>query len=79
MNLVEKEYKLDNVVDEIFEKIKDKEFIKFCAKVAPEVGITPEEWLDSKKKITFLLLMAKLEFDVEESYKKWEQNESKSK
>ena len=65
--------KLENVVDEVFEKITDPGFLKFCAKVAPEVGVTPEEWGDSKKKIAFLLLMAKLEFNIEESYKTWEQ------
>ena len=59
-------------VDKIFNTAMDKDFVKFCAKLAPEAGITPLEWADSKKKTAFILLMAKLENDIEESYKTWE-------
>ena len=63
---------LENKVDKIFNTAMDKNFVEFCAKLAPEAGITPEEWADSKKKTAFILLMAKLESDIEESYKTWE-------
>ena len=59
-------------IDKIFNTAMDKNFVEFCAKLAPEAGITPEEWADSKKKTAFILLMAKLESDIEESYKTWE-------
>ena len=58
---------LKNKVDKIFNTAMDKNFVEFCAKLAPEAGITPEAWADSK-----ILLMAKLENDIEESYKTWE-------
>jgi hypothetical protein len=62
---------METRIDRIFKTAKDKNFIKLCAKTAKEIGITAEEWADSKKKIAFILLMAKLSTDVEETYKKW--------
>ena len=60
-----------NKIDKIYNTAKDKDFVKFCAKTAKEIGITAEEWADSKKKIAIILLMAKLSTDIEETYKKW--------
>lgn len=51
---------LKNKIDKIFNTANDNDFIKLCAKTAKEVGITAAEWADSKKKIAFILLMAKL-------------------
>ena len=62
---------MKRLINKIFDTAKDKDFVKFCAKTAEEVGITAEEWADSKKKIAFILLIAKLSTDVEETYKKW--------
>jgi len=58
------------LITEIHNKAKDPEFVKFCAECAPDAGITPAEWADSKKKVAFILMMAKLEIEVESSYKK---------
>ena len=63
---------LKNKIDKIFNTSMNDDFVEFCAEVAPSAGITPEEWADSKKKTAFILLMAKLESDIEESYKTWE-------
>tara|TARA_Y100001963_G_C6415343_1_gene280287 strand:+ start:126 stop:317 length:192 start_codon:yes stop_codon:yes gene_type:complete len=50
-------------IDRIFNLATDKDFVKFCAEIAPEAGITPSEWADSKKKVAFILSMAKLTYD----------------
>jgi len=54
---------LKSKIDKIFNLATDKDFVKFCAEVAPTVGITPSEWADSKKKIAFILFMAKSNID----------------
>ena len=58
------------LITELHNKARDPEFVKFCAECAPDAGITPAEWADSKKKVAFILMMAKLEIEVEASYKK---------
>jgi len=54
---------LKSKIDKIFNLATDKNFVKFCAEVAPAVGITSAEWADSKKKIAFILFMAKSNID----------------
>ena len=54
---------LTSKIDKIFNLATDKKFVKFCAEIAPDAGITPAEWADSKKKVAFILSMAKLTHD----------------
>ena len=54
---------METRIDRIFKTAKDKNFIKLCAKTAKEIGITAEEWADSKKKITIILWMANIAID----------------
>ena len=62
---------MKRLINKIFDTARDEDFVKFCAKTAEEIGITAEEWADSKKKIAIILWMAKLSTDIEETYKKW--------
>lgn len=63
---------MESELTKIYNKACDPEFVKFCAECAPDAGITSEEWADSKKKVAFILMMAKLECKVEAAYKTWE-------
>ena len=58
------------MINELMAKAYDPAFVKFCAECAPDAGITPAEWADSKKKVAFILMMAKLEIEVEANYNK---------
>ena len=64
---------MESELTKIYNKACDPEFVKFCAECASDSdsGITPEEWADSKKKVAFILMMAKLECKVETAYKTW--------